>query len=324
MLRKKTILVASSVLMVSSLMAGFAYNKKYSPAIWSIHVLKTDEPVTLSGKALDLAVPALKPEDVTDVKASFVADPFLFNDGENYYLFFEVLNEESGQGDIGLATSKDGEKWTYEQIVLDEDFHLSYPHIIKEGNEYYMIPESVEAGGVYLYKATSFPHKWERVKKLVSGPYTDATLFKHQNKWWMFAAGLDNETLHLFHAEALDGEWVPHVKSPLITNDKSNSRPAGGVVADDGRLYRYVQDDGPYYGHSVKVFEILSLTDTSYLEKELGVILEGSGVEGDWREDGMHHIDHLKLSDGSWLVTVDGHRFDHQNYVLWRLRKLFQ
>lgn len=322
-LKKKKVLM-TSVLLVSSMMAGFAYNKKYSPAIWSIHVLTTNAPITHASQVGDLSNPALKPEDVTDVNADFVADPFLMEDQGTYYLFFEVLNQETKQGDIGLATSKDGMNWQYEQIVLDEDFHLSYPHVFKNKNNYYMIPESAEAGGVYLYKATQFPYKWERVKKLVSGPYTDASVFQHDNKWWMYTAGLDNETLHLFYADDLEGEWKPHAKNPLITNDMSNSRPGGRVVVENGMIYRYVQNDGPYYGHSVKVFQVHQLSEAAYGEKELGTILEGSGVEGDWREDGMHHIDQVKRADQQWLVAVDGHQFHHQNYAIWKLKSLFQ
>ncbi|MCP3761327.1 family 43 glycosylhydrolase [Domibacillus sp. A3M-37] len=322
MLKTKTVMMAG-ILVVSSVMAGFAYNKKYSPAIWSIHVLKTNAPITSASQVGNLSNPVLKPEDVTDVTADFVADPFLMEDQGTYYLFFEVLNQETKQGDIGLATSKDGEKWQYEKIVLNEDFHLSYPHVFKHENSYYMIPESVEAGGIYLYKATQFPYKWERVKQLVGGPYTDASIFQYENKWWMYTAGLDNETLHLFYADELHGEWTQHAKSPLITNDLSNSRPGGRVVVEDGTIYRYVQDDGPYYGYSVKVFQVQDLSETVYAEKELGVILEGSGEAGDWREDGMHHIDHLKLADKQWLIAVDGHQFHHQNYAMWKLKSMF-
>ncbi|WNS81214.1 hypothetical protein RRU94_10410 [Domibacillus sp. DTU_2020_1001157_1_SI_ALB_TIR_016] len=324
LVKKKPMLTAGSLLIASSVMAGFAYNKKYSPAIWSIHVSKTDVPITRLDQAADFQTPALTPEDVTDVPAVFVADPFLMQDENGYCLFFEVMNGETERGEIGLATSEDGETWVYDRIVLKEDVHLSYPHVIKQGDDYYMIPESVEAEGIYLYKAASFPHEWQQVKKLVSGDYTDASLFQYNHKWWMYAAGLDNKTLYLFWADELEGEWRPHPKSPLIKNDKSNSRPAGRVVIEDGRIYRYAQDDGPYYGHSIKGFEVTHLSEAGYEEKEIGVLLKGSGIEGDWRQDGMHHIDHLKLAGGGWLAAVDGHRFNHQNYILWKVKSMFR
>ena len=33
-------------------------------------------------------------------------------------MFFEVLNDDTNNGEIGLATSLDGLHWNYEQIVL--------------------------------------------------------------------------------------------------------------------------------------------------------------------------------------------------------------
>ena len=71
----------------------------------------------------------LTADDVNDVSASFVADPFMLIVNSIYYMFFEVFNKESNHGDIGLAISNDGKKWIYQQIVLDEQFHLSYPYV---------------------------------------------------------------------------------------------------------------------------------------------------------------------------------------------------
>ena len=61
--------------------------------------------------------PVLTAEDVTDVSATFVADPFLLYDNDTWYMFFEVM---SNHGDIGLATSLDGFNWIYKQIVIIE------------------------------------------------------------------------------------------------------------------------------------------------------------------------------------------------------------
>ena len=73
--------------------------------------------------------PVLTGSDVTDKSASFVADPFMFHEDGDWYMFFEV--EDGASADIGLATSTDGLNWTYDQIVLDTDFHKSYPVVFK-------------------------------------------------------------------------------------------------------------------------------------------------------------------------------------------------
>ena len=39
-----------------------------------------------------------------------------------WYLFFEVMNQDSDRGEIGLALSDDGIHWEYSRIVLVEPF----------------------------------------------------------------------------------------------------------------------------------------------------------------------------------------------------------
>jgi hypothetical protein len=69
----------------------------------------------------------IRAEDVTDVAASFVADPFLIHEDGTWFLFFEVYNLGTSQGDLAVATSKNAKKWEYQQVVLDESFHLTCP-----------------------------------------------------------------------------------------------------------------------------------------------------------------------------------------------------
>ena len=57
---------------------------------------------------------------MTDVPGKFVADPFLVEENLTWYLFFEVYNLKTEQGDLAVATSTNTKNWRYEQIVLDE------------------------------------------------------------------------------------------------------------------------------------------------------------------------------------------------------------
>src|SRR5258706_829709 len=97
------------------------------PDPWSIGIYRGPTPFALTNDGTN---PVLTRDDVTDVTAAFVADPFLFHDGTLWHLFFEVLNHDSQLGEIGLATSPDSHTWTYRHIVLREPFHLSYPYLL--------------------------------------------------------------------------------------------------------------------------------------------------------------------------------------------------
>lgn len=255
--------------------------------------------------------PALTAKDVTDRKAEFVADPFIVNEGDLCYMFFEVMGQ--AHGDIGLATSKDTIKWEYQKIVLDEPFHLSFPYVFKWRSDYYMVPESSKDKSIRLYKAEYFPYKWRFVKKLIKDKvFNDPILFYYQNKWWLFASL--NSTLYLYYADNLEGPWIEHPKSPIIVENANIARSAGNIIHTSGRLIRLAQNDFPHYGISVRAFEIIKLNTEEYEERELkeSPLLKASG-QG-WNRDGMHQLSSCWLSDKEWIASVDGKVRQKQYY----------
>ena len=40
--------------------------------------------------------------------------------------------------------------------VLNKDYHLAYPFLFEDNNDYYLIPESAENNKISLYKCVSF------------------------------------------------------------------------------------------------------------------------------------------------------------------------
>jgi hypothetical protein len=279
--------------------------------VWSIGMYGGNSPHAFFPLA-GVSNPVLTRTDVTDVPAIFVADPFMIRVGGTWHLYFEVMNLRSGKGEIGLATSADGRAWTYQQIVLAEPFHLSYPYVFSFEGEFYLVPESFQAGGVRLYRAASFPTQWTLASVLLTGPYlADSSVVQFDDRWWLFvetAGGNRHDTLRLFLSDQLQGPWREHLASPIRRNDPYNARPAGRVQVIDGRVIRYAQGCLPAYGTDVRAFEITELTATRYEERQLGrVPLLGPGKDG-WNAGGMHHVDPHRLADGTWLTCVDGWR----------------
>jgi hypothetical protein len=274
--------------------------------MWSIGIYTGQSLFALSSPA-QIPNPVLRHTDVIDVPARFVADPFFIRVNP-WFVFFEVLRHDTNLGEIGLATSDDGFVWTYKQIVLREDFHLSYPYVFKWQNTFYMIPETLGANGVCLYEAEEFPLRWSRKAKLIEGQYADPSIVRYNDLWWLFACSTPyrHDTLRLFFAEDLCGPWREHPQSPMIREDMRRARPAGRVLIDNGKLIRFAQDCLPRYGSRVRAFDILELTTTTYAEVENAAspVLQPSG--SGWNALGMHHIDAYQQSDGTWLACVDG------------------
>jgi hypothetical protein len=276
--------------------------------VYSIGIYTGASPLALApGVGQD---PVLTRECIRDLHATFVADPFMIRVDGAWYMFFEIMTWRAGskKGEIGLATSRDGLRWTYERVVLAEPCHLSYPHVFEWGSEHWLIPESSGAGGVRLYRADPFPTRWVFVAELLRGPvFLDNSVFRHDGRWWMLSETDPRRgTLRLFHAPDLEGPWTEHPGSPVVQADRRIARPAGRIVATGDRLVRFAQDCRGAYGTGVHALEITRLTRREYQERELGDerVLGGSG-QG-WNRSGMHHVDAHQQEDGSWIACVDG------------------
>jgi hypothetical protein len=220
------------------------------------------------------------------------------------------MNRETCKGEIGLAVSDDALNWQYQQIVLAEPYHLSYPYVFEWLDDYYMIPESYMAGAVRLYKARRFPTEWAFAGTLLAGPYyADPSVLRYQNKWWLFvdaSPGIQHNTLRLFWAETLTGLWFEHSRSPIIVGNPHIARPAGRLVVFRDKLIRFAQDCYPAYGNQIHAFEITELSTTEYREQECGKnpVIKARGAG--WNESGMHQIDPHLTEGGRWIACVDG------------------
>lgn len=274
---------------------------------WAIGVYMGESPLDLA-PSWNVSNPVLTAEDISDVPARFVADPFMLQEGNTWYMFFEVMSAQTNQGDIGLATSDDGLKWAYQQIVLDEPFHLSYPYVFKWQDGYFMVPESGQANSIRLYKAIDFPTQWSFVGTLLSGSYVDPSIFHFDHRWWMLVCSTPSkhDTLRLYYADELLGPWIEHPASPIVEGDANIARPGGRVLVFDSRIIRYTQDDEPTYGNQVRAFEITELTTMTYKEKGVGEnpVLEPSRFG--WNDRGMHHVDPHQIDKNRWIACVDG------------------
>ena len=145
---------------------------------WAIGVYGGSSPLELR-PAAGVANPVLTARDVHDLPAAFVADPFLLRRRDRWHMFFEILREDTGRGEIAWAESVDGHRWTYREVVLREPYHLSYPHVLEHQGDIYMTPETLDAGAIRLYRATDFPRRWEPVASLLEGRLADHTPIHH-------------------------------------------------------------------------------------------------------------------------------------------------
>jgi hypothetical protein len=201
-------------------------------------------------------------------------------------------------------------KYSDPVIVLDEPYHLSYPHVFDYNGTLYMIPESQQNKSINLFQCTSFPTKWKhRVTLIDSVQAVDSTTLFHKNKWWLFTniaepegTSLNNE-LYLFYSnDLLSPNWDTHPMNPVIS-DVKRARPAGKIFERNGKLYRPSQCCNPRYGYGIKFNEIVVLTENNYSEREIAFI----EPKWDKKLNGVHtfcHENRLTMIDGDYNKFV--------------------
>jgi hypothetical protein len=228
----------------------------------------------------------------------FQADPFMFDDGDKSYLFYEELDYKTLKGYL-LVSEYDEEtkSFTNPREILRKPYHLSYPNIFLHEGKYYMIPETHENETVDLYEAEEFPVKWKKVRTMLSGlKAVDATLYQKEGYWWMFVniavkEGFSlNDELYIYYCKDFrTDEWQPHKLNPVVT-DVTTARPAGHLLAKEGKLFRPAQDCSGVYGRGLVINEILKLTPTEYHERV------AQHIRADFADDlvAVHTFNHSK------------------------------
>ncbi|CAA6820501.1 MAG: Unknown protein [uncultured Thiotrichaceae bacterium] len=216
-------------------------------------------------------------------KDRFWADPFVIYRDNRYYIFFEELLFAEDRGFLSVMTIDQQGRCSEPEVILKEDYHLSYPFVFEHEGEFFMIPESAQNKTIDLYRCTGFPNQWVHEMTLMKNVHAvDATLFFKDNKWWMFTNIKENEgassheELFLFYSESLMSEnWVAHPANPIIS-DVKKARPAGKIIEKNGKLYRPSQNCSRYYGYGLNFNEITVINEHSYQEHTV------TSIEPNW------------------------------------------
>lgn len=233
----------------------------------------------------------------------FAADPFGAHVGDDLHVFFEDYDQREGRGTIAhVAFGPDGTS-TEPETVLDVGVHASYPYLIEDQGETFMLPETSAARELILYRARDWPRGWRaEVTLLPDFPAVDASVTRVGDRWWMFATSADlgpTHNLFIWHAPALTGPWEPHELNPVKTDARS-ARPGGTPFVVDGTLYRPSQYCVGGYGAQLTICRVDTLTTRSFSETPVATIPPPPGSP---QPDGFH-----TLSAAGPRTLVDGKR----------------
>lgn len=235
-------------------------------------------------------------------KEVFWADPMpLYWQGKHWILFEELPFAALRGHLLAMEVQADGH-CGQPQALMSRDFHLSYPFVVKDGDQLYMVPETSATRRVELHRCVEFPGRWELEAVLVdSVNAVDATLHKHSDgRWWMWVSVVEEgaergEELHLYYADQLQGPWQAHAANPVISDIRC-ARPAGPIMVTPTGLVRPAQNSADAYGHHIEWRQIQELSPTSYVETSLGE-LRPQGNPAWLRMHTVAEADGLKVVD---------------------------
>jgi hypothetical protein len=245
------------------------------------------------GKTEDISTNLSKFQKIIPPHDRFWADPHPLKRENTYYIFFEELIYKENKGYICLIEMDENGNYSEPVKVLEKDYHLSYPYLIEENNELFMLPESKQNKTLELYKCTQFPLKWELEKVLMKNiKAVDASILHQDNKYWLFCnvtksdGTFAEDELHLFYSDKLISDnWTEHPKNPIVCDFK-RSRPAGKIFKYKDKIYRPAQNGLKGYGYGMVIHEIIALNEENYEEKIVDSILP------EWEKDliGTHTL----------------------------------
>ena len=209
----------------------------------------------------------------------YFADPFVITREDRTVCFVEDYSWRDGRGRIAAIELSGGTDYRVLGAVIDEPFHMSFPYVLEQGNELYMIPETGAAKSIRIYKCVDFPLKWELCQsiRLDDEELFDAVAFEKDGLWWILAnrdrTSKKGGGLLAFYSDSLlSGDWTPSALNPIVF-DSGIERNGGVLDAQSGVPIRVRQRHGfDLYGAGISLARITNLTPSTFEEQEICLI----------------------------------------------------
>ena len=96
------------------------------------------------------------------------ADSLIYEYNNKEAVFMECMDRKKKRGSIGVIEMNE-DTATSPRIVIEEDFHMSFPYIFEWNHVLYMLPETEMNCSVVLYRCREFPYKWEKIGEFLPG-----------------------------------------------------------------------------------------------------------------------------------------------------------
>lgn len=186
-------------------------------------------------------------------KDRWFADPFIldYDDTNIYVLVEEYIRKEKKAGIALITVARKDYTLSSRETILTEPTHLSFPIIMREGENVFIYPENGESGKLKLYSFDLRSHKVVYKETLFEDYLADAVEIRINNKEYIIATthpDPNGDVLSFFKKN--DGEYL---LDRTIRFDQKIARNAGDWFLIGDEIYRPAQNCSLRYGGSMEI-----------------------------------------------------------------------
>ena len=194
-------------------------------------------------------------------KDRWFADPFILDVTENEIIVLvEEWYDPIQRGRISKLTI---DKKTFEllnlKVMIETDFHLSFPAIDRRPNGIYIHPESCTINKLELYKYNPNTDSFNKVSSLSDLPLTDSVCNDYFGQNLMFSTKLPDANGKELGIYYWDSEIEKYALKEYYHFKENISRMAGNFFKYQGKVYRPAQVCIKSYGDAVSIQEVNNL-----------------------------------------------------------------
>ncbi len=233
------------------------------------------------------------------------ADPFILDVTDtSIILLCEEMNRAIGKGRIAKITiNRSTHTIVSYDIILEEQWHLSFPAIIRKNGKIYVYPESANSGVLYIYELIEAEGQTslKRVAQICDDVVWDSVITEYFDTPYLFTAHHNDFQLDIYQWDTKSTHFLP---KESIMSQEQNMRMAGDVFCLNNHYFIPSQISTPcYYGKGVELKELI-YNDGHF---DLTIIRKINYPCGLYN-DGLHTFNSYK-----GVTIVDIHK---QNYLL--------
>lgn len=292
---------------------GFIFDK-LTEGGWNVAVRRRQEGLILEDQKTPFTL-------ILNTRRTWEADPFLWEDDSGVYVFAELYDYIKRRAGIGYSRLENG-KWTSWKTVIEEPFHMSYPNVFRLGNDIVMVPETSYGHSLRLYRAVSFPDRWELVKVLADDVmWVDTTFWSEGDRWFGITRDISDWDHQKDMLLELDEQFDLLAVTPIRENSTARSRQGGNFFSARSTRFRVTQDCTKHYGGALTIsaFNQDTLTENGMAPITLDLTPADLRFSQNRRWTGLHTYN---ISEHYEVVDVERRHFHLMGFFVRLLAKL--